>query len=193
MSKEYVPPKTVNTQAVKAETPVYETATVIDWNEGVSSIVLASEMVNATKDAVSDTFIEAVNYFIDLLSGKIRISEDKLGEEQIKFMKTLSNSLGLPFDQYCIVTDALVLKLRDNANILKDDVIFSLLYYVKPQAYSRSEVERYKQYFQALSVLSRNLTNRSRIGKMIDIATLAKGYKPTVTKNITQYFQRNYS
>lgn len=190
----YVKPETKSTKPIvtqKEET--VEASQPTAWVDPPARPIMASDMINATGDGVSKSFTDMFERYIAILEGTKAVDVSKLGDEQILFMRTVSNSLSLSFDRYCVVTDWLVLRIRQNAKVLTHENIFRLIRRIPGNAYKANEIERYKKYMMALLVLSENLQNRQRIGRLIDIASLAGNYKASVGQNITQYFQRNYS
>lgn len=190
----YVKPETKDTKPVKtAQAETTEEAQPVAWLDAPARPVLPVDMISGTQDAVSKTFTDTFERYIRILEGSSGVPVDKLGYEQVLFMKTLSNTLNLNFERYAIVTDWLVLRIKANQAVLTSENIFRLVYHIPSSAYKPAEVERYKKYMMALVVLSENLQTRQRVGRLIDIASLAKGYKASAAQNITQYFQRTYS
>ncbi len=177
-------------QTKKDTKPAQETSKTLEAEGGV---VLVSQMINAKSNAVSNVFTQAIDRYIALLTGELNVGADKIADEQISFMNTLSNTLNLGYEDYVLVTDHLVKRLAEKRDVVNELNMFQFIPRLGANTFSKSALDRYKQYFMALVTLSRNLAQRDRIGRLIDIATLAKGYKPKAVSNITQYFQRNYS
>lgn len=160
--------------------------------QNVPTIITVSEMVNSKTSVVTDVFKEAIHRYTKILSGELAVPDTQYREEQLSFMRTVSNSMDLSFKDYALVTDFLVFEIRDNKKAYDDIRLFSLLYSLTASDMSASAKDRYKCYMSALVTLSQNLTQRNRIGQLVDVATLTKGYKESVAQNIQTYFSRNY-
>ncbi len=188
-STKNTPVKTPDPAPAEKKTAEQSTATL----EPQRTPVMVSQMINAKSNAVSNVYTQAIDRYISLLSGQLKVEASKFGDEQASFMTTLSNTLNLGYEDYVVVTDHLVRKLAEHRDVVNELNMFQFIPRMKEGTFSKPALDRYKQYFMALVTLSRNLATRDRIGRLIDIATLAKGYKPQAVSNITQYFQRNYS
>lgn len=168
------------TQAPKVKLP--------DFEEEHRSLSV-SEMLNFSKDEVSNVFIVTIQKYADVLAGRVSCDDPK--RVQSSFMNTVYRTLDLDFDKFCVVTDHLVNCMIKDSEAFSDINLFSLMPYIGNE-YSKAQRGRYRSYILALATLARAGKNRRNIGQFIDIPTLVAEFEDKAKNNVNSYFIRAF-
>lgn len=153
-----------------------------------------SEKFKAIEEPGAKILLEKVDKFITLLAGRRNVPSEKYGEEQLNFMQALDDTLKEDYAIFTTVMDYMVNSVRREPKAFAMDRLF--VHTQHPEV-KRAKKEQYLQKHMALLsaivTLGRNLKDRHRVGRQVDIVMLTKGYHPKVAQNLQNYFSRVYS
>jgi len=172
--------KTKVTASTPAKTVTYEEEpTVI----GVSSLT------GAKGDVASDVLISRLNQHLKYLNGEEGFTDlQHRNTEQASFIESVAGAFQLPYEQFAIVTDAILKVVQENPGTFQDGKCFRFLRGLE-ETYPLDSIRTYREYFSLLIMISKNWTQRYKLNRVIDIATAVKNLPSRNAKeNVTQYF-----
>ncbi|UVD32284.1 hypothetical protein [Vibrio phage phiKT1028] len=181
----YSPPKTSQTFEVAEKEETVE-----------APVVEATESKNfPLKDApTAELLSNKIDNFIDLLAGHRNVPSDKYGEEQLLFMAALDDTIKQEYSVFTTVMDKMVNRVRVETAAFRMERLFV---YTQHKDVKKAKTDAYIQkhitLMSAVVTLGRNLRDRQRVGRQVDIVTLTKGYHPKAALNLQNYFTRTYS
>ncbi|BAW98313.1 hypothetical protein [Vibrio phage pTD1] len=182
----YTPPK--STQTFEEVAP--------EETKAVSEEVKANVAENYTvKDGtVTEMLTDKIDNFVDLLSERRNVPSENYGKEQLLFMGALDETLKLDYPEFASVMDNLVNRVRVDRKAFRMERLF--IYTQHPdvkKAKTDAYVQKHIALLSAVVTLGRNLRDRQRVGRQVDIVMLTKGYHPRVAQNLQNYFSKMYS
>ena len=153
-------------------------------------IVRVAEMINAKNDFVSQTMIDRIEQHLVYLNGKQGFANDEARfKEQITIMETIGNSIILPIDKYCLVTDYLLQAIRCNYDSFKEGQAFRFMRGLN-KVYSDRSIANYQSYMTMLITLAGSYADRKRTFTKIDLDSITATLPTDARNNINTYIRR---
>ncbi|UPT53846.1 hypothetical protein [Vibrio phage phiKT1019] len=186
MASKYVPP---------AEEPIFEQ---VETKEPVAEPeevkATESEKFGSVEEPAAKILLEKVDKFINLLAGRRNVASEKYGEEQLHFMQALDETLKQDYGVFTTVMDYMVNSVRRETKAFSMDRLFVHIHHAEvKRAKNEQYLQKHVALLSAIVTLGRNLKDRQRVGRQVDIVMLTKGYHPKVAMNLQNYFNRTYS
>ncbi|QCW23235.1 hypothetical protein [Vibrio phage 5 TSL-2019] len=182
----YTPPKEEQTFD-QVEKPVVETKEEVHLAE-------ESEKFDAGEEPAVAILNERIDKFIMLLADRRNVPSENYGKEQLEFMAAMDELIKQPYDVFSTVMDKLVNRVRLEPKAFSMDRLF--VHTMHPEvkvAKNDIYLQKHIALLSAIVTLGRNLKDRQRVGRQVDIVMLTKGYHPKVAQNLQNYFNRVYS
>lgn len=205
-SNEYVAPVTEELQPETAQQPSLETsqeAPAASSEEAAGfnttpAVVESGEMVAANGSATSSVMLARIQKHMSHLCGEKGFGSNKeRWEEQASFIECIGRSLGLPYDDYCLVTNELIKQIRENIKLFTSGQAYRFMYDLttkypenKPVKYPKENAERYQAYISFLTTIARNYTTRHRLRTSTDVGFATKDMNHVGKQNVTKFFNQ---
>lgn len=141
----------------------------------------------------ADILIGQIDAFIDLLGGYRNVETSLYAKEQLKFMNALDETIKQEYSVFTTIMDHLVNRVRKEPKAFAMDrmFVFTQLPEVR-KAKNDNYIQKHIALMSALVTLGRNLRDRQRVGRQIDVVILTKGYYPKAAQNIQNYLTKTY-
>jgi hypothetical protein len=150
--------------------------------------VASADMTNANGTAVTNIMMARLAKHLKHLRGELGFADTKAQhEEQVTFMETVGNSTSLDYDEFKLVTDALVRAIIENKELFRSG---DALRFIRGLAgkYPQDSINRYEAYITFLTKVATNWNSRHHLGSRIDIAFVIQHMKNVGKQNVTKYF-----
>jgi 3-oxoacyl-[acyl-carrier protein] reductase len=204
-SQEYQPPVTEELQpqepAQQAPAPTAPEAPAAASEEAAGydvtpALVESGEMVAANGSATSGVMLSRIAKHMSHLTGKKGFGSNKeRWEEQASFIECVGRSLGLPYDDYVMVTNELIQQIRDNLKLFTSGDAYRFMHDLttkypenKPVKYPKESADRYQAYMSFLTTIARNYTTRHRLRTSTDVGFATKDMNMVGKQNVTKFF-----
>lgn len=169
--------------AVKAEDP----ATEANLTPAPAKLQKA-DMVNANGTAVTAIFMARLAKHIKHIRGELGFASKKEQyEEQVSWMETVGRSTGLDFEEFKLVTDALIRAIIDNKEAFRNGDHLRFNRGLAGQ-YPIASINRYEAYMTFLTQIATNWATRHRLKNQMDVGTVIADMKKVGKQNVTKYF-----
>lgn len=147
------------------------------------------------KDAsAAELLSNKIDNFIDLLAGRRNVPSEQYGKEQLLFMSALDETIKQEYSVFCTVMDKMVNRVRvENKAFAMDRLFVYTQHKDVKAAKTDAYIQKHITLMSAVVTLGRNLRDRQRVGRQVDIVTLTKGYHPKAAQNLQNYFTKTYS
>ena len=156
--------------------------------EAPATKVAKADMVTANSSAVTNIMFRRLEKHIKHLRGELGFADLKAqNEEQVTFMETIGSSTTMEYEDYKLVTDALVRAIVDNKDIFRSG---EHLRFIRGLAgkYPQASINRYEHYINFLTHVAVNWSSRHRLKSSTDIAIVIKDMRNAGKQNVTMYF-----
>lgn len=204
-SQEYQPPVTEELQpqqpAQQAAAPASPEAPAAASEEAAGydltpAVVESGEMVTANGSATSGVMLSRIAKHMSHLKGEKGFGTNKeRWEEQASFIECVGRSLGLPYDDYVLVTGELIQQIRDNLKLFTSGDAYRFMHDLttkypenKPVKYPKESAERYQAYISFLTTIARNYTTRHRLRTSTDVGFATKDMNSVGKQNVAKFF-----
>ena len=151
-------------------------------------VIGLSEMINAKGDAVTDVLAARIDRHIVFLAGQKGFKDDaERINEQTTFMDSVARTLLMAdFDQFVVVTDHLLNKIRQNKDVFASGACFRFSNNLGDK-YPAQDVATYRSYISLLIMVANNWAVRYKLNKVTDPSMLIRHLPKVGKQNITQY------
>lgn len=197
--EDYVAPESVDLgeKAPEAKAPAKPTAKAkqtaaapaeVSYEQG-QSVIGIGKLVNAKGTAVTEIMVQRVNTHMAYVAGK-KGFKDKEEEvlEMASFIETIGNSLKLPYEQFVLVTDAVLLAVQENQKAFTDGTAYRFTQGLDKR-YPADAIHNYRVYMTFLTKVAVNWKSRWKLARLISLAFVIQDFDQKAKENITQYFR----
>lgn len=141
-----------------------------------------------------DVYKDRIDRFVGILGGTINVETEKYGQEQLAFMLMLDKVIAEEYSVFASAMDHLVNLVRVETKAFRMERIFAFTQHDDVKAAKKQNgIAKYESLMSAVMTLGRNLRDRKRVGRQVDVTLLTKGYHPKAAQNLQNYFSRMYS
>lgn len=156
--------------------------------------VVEEEPVTNTLKADSDltkNYFSAADRHFQYLNKELGFSTKKdPAQEQISFMAITGRSLSYDYDEFEKCALYLVQKMRESEQLVAEGRFLRFSMNVEQYGYPAIASQNYKLYTTYLARIAKGWTQRSKIAKLGDIATLAKNFPAAAQDNLNLFMRR---
>lgn len=187
-------PETATEEKPPVETPAPGPTAVTETPNDEASLepatgkVSAQDMVTANGTAVTNIMVKRLEKHLRHLRGELGFGSIKeQHEEQVTFMETVGASTTLDYDEFKLVTDALLRAIIDNKEIFKSGDALRFIHGLGGK-YPQDSINRYEHYINFLTKVAVNWSSRHRLKSSTDIAIVIKDMRNAGKQNVTKYY-----
>lgn len=156
----------------------------------LDQVIDVSKLVNAKGTVVSDLAIARIERHLTYIRGEVGFSSsEERFEEQAGFIQSVGNMLKLDFDQYALVTDYLLTKIRENQDVFSNGEAFRFIPGMEKR-YPTDAISGYQAYIELLTKIASNWKVRYKLKKLIDIGYVSQSLPRKGKENLAQYFNK---
>lgn len=184
MKAEYRPPVEIDTGKKVEEAVQKEEQRIAS---PITPIIkpLITNKLTALKGCVDD--------FINSLAQRRMLSSKERERIQIAFMDAIWESVTLTYAEYVPFMEHLIGTIQSNKKVFNMANKYALIQDIPKTRKSDEQKQKYMNYIEAVVVMANNMSQRHRVGALVDIPMLSKGLHPRAAANINTYFSAVYS
>ena len=146
------------------------------------------DMTNANGTAVTNIMILRLEKHMKHLRGELGFADNKERfNEQVSWMETVGNSVKLPYEEFKLVTDALINAIANNKELFRSGAATRFNRGLAG-TYPQSSINRYEAYIYFLVTVANNWATRHRLKSSIDVGTVIEHMPHAGQQNVTRYF-----
>lgn len=192
--QKFTPPQVVQ---VKNDLDKQPLAPVVEKTEVKEPASPVTAMVKPKNTNKSEVLKQQLDSYVEVLRGANRrqYTSDELSDIQCSFMDTIDSSLRLGYEDYVSFMEHFIGLIHEYPEAFTSAKRLKFIEYIRSDnRKNRADYkQRFRNYIEAVMVLSQNMAYRQRVGALVDIRTLANGLHPTAANNINTYFTAAYN
>jgi hypothetical protein len=169
-------------------TPAVTEAPEVSYEQG-QPVIGIGKLVNAKGTAVTEIMIQRIETHMNYVAGR-KGFKDKEEEvlEMAGFIETIGNSLKLPYEQFVLVTDAVLQAVQENQKAFTSGTAYRFTQGLDKR-YPPDSIHNYRVYMTFLTKVAVNWKSRWKLAKLISLAFVIQDFDQKAKENITQYFR----